>query len=84
MPHQQTPFDLAAFQSLAAISTTVARRFIVRVKADYFEPVNLYAATILPPGERKTPVVAETAEPITAWEREQTRTCGPEIKAKQT
>ncbi len=53
----QTPIDLAAMLSLAAIATAVQRKFEVHVREDYFEPLNIYVLAALPPAARKSAVV---------------------------
>jgi replicative DNA helicase len=74
----QTPTDLPALLSLAAISTAVGGRAVVAVdERGWVEPVNIYAAAILPPASRKSPVFAAMIAPLEAWEREERERAGP-------
>ena len=52
----QTPPALAAMLVLAVLAAACARGFVVQITQDWFEPVNLFTATALPPGERKSAV----------------------------
>jgi replicative DNA helicase len=74
----QTPTDLPAVLALAAISTAVGGRVVVAVdERGWVEPVNIYAAAILPPASRKSPVFAAMIAPLEAWEREERERAGP-------
>ena len=66
----QTPRDLAAMLTLAALSTACARKFVVHPEGNYCEPVNLFVAVSLPPGSRKTAVFRVVIEPFAEAERE--------------
>ena len=80
----QTPADLVAMQALAACSAALAKRFVVEVKPGYREPLNLFVATILPPGERKSAVMNEVTAPLLAWEAEARAAAAPAIaRARQ-
>lgn len=76
----ETPPELSALMVLAAISAAAQGKFRVRVKADYFEPVNVWTCCALPPGSRKTAVQNAATAPLSAWERWQAEIIGPEIK----
>jgi replicative DNA helicase len=75
----QTPPDLVALQALAACSAALAKRVVVEVKPGYREPLNLFVATILPPGERKSAVMREVTAPLIAWESEARAAAAPAI-----
>ena len=60
----QTPVDLGAMMILADLSVAAAGLFTVKVNNNWIEPVNLYLATAMPPGERKTVVVNTVAGPV--------------------
>ncbi len=76
----ETPPELAAMMALSAISATAQGKFRVRVKPDYFEPVNLWTLCALPPGSRKTAVQNAATAPLSTWERWQKEIIEPEIK----
>src|SRR5439155_9628523 len=66
----QVPRDLPAMLTLGALSVALGGKFIVRPRRDYIEPVNLYLAVALPPGERKSGVKRMVCAPIDQMERE--------------
>lgn len=76
----QTPPDMAAMLCLAAFSSAIAKRVVVEVKDGYVEPVNLFVAVVLPPGERKSQVMKDVLAPIVLWEREAAVRAEPEIR----
>jgi hypothetical protein len=76
----ETPAELAAMMVLAAISASAQGTFRVRVKADYFEPVNVWPCCALTPGSRKTAVQNAATAPLTTWERGQKEILEPKIK----
>jgi hypothetical protein len=76
----ETPLELAASQSLAAVSTAVARRYRVLVQPGYTEPTNLWLACALAPGNRKSAVQSAAMAPLQAWERDESVRLGPEIE----
>lgn len=69
----QTPVDMAGALSLAVISTCMQGKFLVRGKADWFEPVNTYVLAIAPPSERKSAVQKLMLRPINEYETEYNR-----------
>lgn len=76
----ETPPELAALMVLAAISASAQGRYRVRVKHDYFEPVNLWTLCALPPGSRKTAVQNAATAPLSVWERWKRDEIEPKIK----
>lgn len=76
----ETPPELAALMVLSAISAAAQGKFRVRVKQDYFEPVNTWTLCALPPGSRKTAVQNAATAPLSAWEKWQKDIIEPEIK----
>ena len=76
----QVPVDLPAAIALTCASVAVARRFHVRVRRDWTEPANLWTATALPPGERKSAVFARAVAPIHRYVTELAETLAPRIR----
>lgn len=68
----QTPRDLAAVLTLAAVATTVQRKCEIKLGPDWKEPLNIYVAGILPSGSRKTTVISAVIAPIEYYEVEET------------
>lgn len=64
----QTPTDLAVMQGLAALSTALANKAKVGVRAGYTEPVHLWTAVVLPPASRKSAVHRHMAGPISTYQ----------------
>ena len=60
----QTPPDLVAVIVLAVLSTILAKRYVVRVRNQWVEPVNLYLVVALASGERKSAVVRLAIAPV--------------------
>ena len=79
----ETPPELSAMMVLAAISAAAQGKYRVRVKPDYFEPVNIWACAALPPGSRKTAVQMAATAPLTKWEKLQREKLEPAIKKAQ-
>lgn len=65
----QVPIDLPAMLALGSLAAVAARRFVVRVKEDYYEPSNLFVACAAEPGERKTATMRACLKPIEQAER---------------
>ncbi len=60
----QCPVDLPAMLALAVLSLCCAKKYVVRVRPDWEEPINLYVAVALKPGESKSPAFAAATRPI--------------------
>src|SRR5262249_42896975 len=67
----QVPLDLTALLGLAVGGAGLAGKFRVMIRQGWTEPTNLFVVTVLPPGERKSQVVAEIMEPVRVYEREE-------------
>lgn len=78
----QTPPDLSACIALGATSLAVARVHHVAVRAGWIEPTNLWLVVALPPGERKSAVFANAAEPVFAYTKHVAEKMAPEIAAR--
>lgn len=75
----QTPPDLAGMLAVTACAAACAKRLVVEVKPGYREPVNLFTAVILPPGERKSSVMSEITAPLKEWENKAQAAAAPAI-----
>lgn len=60
----QTPADLAGCLALAVIATAAGGRAVVCIRGRWREPVNLFIAVALDPGNRKSAVFAVMTEPL--------------------
>jgi hypothetical protein len=61
--------DLAATLSLGAVAGGIARQVVVMPRRGWTEPTNLYLATALDPGQRKTLIFKAALRPVRALER---------------
>jgi hypothetical protein len=75
----QTPRDLAAFLSLTVYGAGLARKVRVKVRAGWTEPLNLFTAVALPPGERKSAVFTEALQPVEEYESTERERMAPVI-----
>src|SRR5690606_19227529 len=66
----QVPSDLPALLGLAALSGLAARNCEILVSPSWTEPINLYAACLLDPANRKSPVFDSAWAPIKKIEAE--------------
>jgi hypothetical protein len=80
----ETPPELAALLVLAALAAAAQGRYQVRVKPDYFEPLNIWTCAALVPGSRKTAVKNEATAPLTEWERKQRVAMDGELKQAES
>jgi replicative DNA helicase len=80
----QTPPDLPAGVALAVLALCGAGKVRVRVNEGWWEPLNLFVVTALPPGCRKSTVFSTLTEVLTQWEVEQGRLLRPLISKAKT
>ncbi|MBJ7597734.1 DUF3987 domain-containing protein [Candidatus Nephthysia bennettiae] len=64
----QTPPDLPGILVLSALAACAGGRVRLQVRQGWEEPLNLYSAVALPPGERKSAVFAEVTAPLADFE----------------
>ncbi|MBQ7516098.1 MAG: DUF3987 domain-containing protein, partial [Schwartzia sp.] len=64
----QTPVDMAGTAALALTAACVQGKYVIRGKADWTEPVNLFADIIASPSERKSAVLHATVSPMDSYE----------------
>ena len=66
----QTPVDMAGTAVLAAMASCVQGKYLVKAKADWTEPTNIYAIMVAEPSERKSAVTSLIVKPINLYEME--------------
>lgn len=81
---KQTPPDLPGLMVLSAVATAVGGRVNIRLRDDWTEPLNIYTATALPPGCRKSGVERDVSAPLLKYERDLIERYGPEIREKRS
>ncbi|MGD9721417.1 MAG: DUF3987 domain-containing protein [Pirellulales bacterium] len=80
----QTPADLAGLLALAVCSSTIARRVVVEPRPGWPEPVNLYVAVLLEPGNRKSAVFSDATRPLGELEAELIEAARPSVARAQS
>ncbi len=80
----QTPADLAGLLALSVCSATIARRVVVEARPGWFEPVNLFTAILLGPGNRKSAVFADAMKPLRELEAELIETARPTVSRAES
>ena len=80
----EVPREAAAMLSLVACAAVAQRTYELRIKADYSQPLALWAAVVLPPASRKTGVQGATTRPLMHWQAEQRAKLEPVIAKAQS
>ncbi len=80
----QTPPDLAALLAMSVCSACIARRVVVEPRPGWREPVNLYTAILLDPGNRKSAVFSDAMKPLREVEAELVDAERPEVARAQS
>jgi len=70
---------LATMLSLSVCSVEIARRVVVEPRPGWREPVNLFTAVLLEPGNRKSAVFADAMKPLRELEAELVEAARPEV-----
>ena len=77
----QVSSDVPALLALAAVSTAVAGKVVVRVDNAWDQEwVTIYVVPVLEAAERKSPPFRLMTAPIRDWETEQARKVGPQLE----
>jgi len=66
----QVPVDLIAMMTLATVAATVRGRIRVEIIPGWEEPLNLYVAVALNPGETKSPALSRITAPLRRKEKQ--------------
>jgi len=69
----QTPVDMAGVAALAVIALCVQRKYKVRAKSDWEEPLNLYSVLVAKPAERKSAIMNFLTKYIAQYEYEKSQ-----------
>ncbi len=75
----QVPRDLPGALALAVLALASAGPVVVDAAPDWREPLNLFVAVAMDPGERKSGVFREMTAPMTDYERAELSRMMPEI-----
>lgn len=80
----QTPPDLAAAVGLSCLAAAAGGRVRVRVKGQWHEPLNLFTAVALPPGNRKSAVFDLMIKPLMEVEKAMAEGAAAAVKEAET
>jgi len=76
----QVPVDLPAMLILSVGGASLAKRVVVHVRGDHWEPVNLFTVVALPPANRKSGVFRAVTEPLAYFEKQEAERLAPMIE----
>jgi replicative DNA helicase len=74
---RQVPVDLPGVLALGSLSACVGGKAKIEINPSYSEPLNIFVASVLGPGTRKSAVFADTVSPIEDWETDQAERMRP-------
>lgn len=77
----ETPIELSAMIMLAIVAAAAQKKYLIQIKPDYCEPVNIWSVVVLPPASRKSRIYAEITQPLRKWELEQKQIFEPLIQS---
>jgi hypothetical protein len=80
----ETPIEMAIMTGLGILAATVAGKVQICPSPGYSEPLQIYTATVLPSGNRKTAVINEMASPFMKAEARLIAELAPERKRMQS
>lgn len=80
----QVDHGMTAVSALTVAALCVQGKFIINPKPGWVEPLNLYAAVIARPSERKTPTLSVMTRPVYKFEKEENQRRAPLIDAYRT
>ena len=75
----QVPVDMTATFVLTILSLCVQKKYVIQVKQDWIEPLNLYTLVVARPSERKSVTLKETLKPVTACVKKENELRKPRI-----
>jgi hypothetical protein len=81
---KQVPVDLPGCLVLGALAGAAGGKCNVYLTPDWQEPLNEYIVSVLPSGERKSPLFRSILKPLEDVERELVKEQAPEILKKKT
>lgn len=80
----QTPKDMAAMAAISVLSIPAAKKFKVKVKENWMEPLNTFTVVLMGPGNRKSAVHGEMTKPIWNYEEEEQERLRIEVRNRRT
>lgn len=80
----QVAADMTAVAGLTVAALCVQGKFIINPKPGWIEQLNLYAAVIARPSDRKTPALSVMTRPLHAFEKEENERRAPMVEQYRT
>ena len=80
----QVAVDMTAVAGLAVMALCVQGKFMINPKPGWMEQLNLYAAVVARPSDRKTPALALMSRPVYAFEKEGNERRAPLVEEYRT
>lgn len=69
----QVSVDMPAVSFLGILAICVQGKYIVNIKEDWYEPLNLFCTIIAPPAERKSAVLTLLTKPLIKFEEDENK-----------
>jgi len=69
--HTQTPVDMACMMVLSVLSVVLAKKYTIQPSRGWYEPLNTYLITFMPPSNRKSSVFKAFTFPLLEHESEE-------------
>ncbi|EOA3905988.1 YfjI family protein [Bacillus cytotoxicus] len=69
--HTQTPADMACMMALSVLSVALAKKYTIQPSRGWYEPLNTYIITFMPPSNRKSSVFKAFTFPLLEHESEE-------------
>ncbi|MCF6409008.1 YfjI family protein [Pseudalkalibacillus salsuginis] len=79
----QTPIDAAGMATISVLSTTLMKKFYVKLSGEWSESLNTYSIISLPSGNRKSAVFKALQEPITIFEQQERERLGLKVSKQK-
>jgi len=79
----QTPEDMAAVTALGILSIPCNKLYRIEGKLNWIEPMNIYTAVVMKPGERKTAIMKHMTRPVYEFEEDKNKRLVQEISRSQ-
>lgn len=76
--------DMTSVSVLTVSSLCAQRKFMVHIRGNWFEPVNLYAVIIANPSERKSAELSLTMTPVYRYQHEENERRRPHVEEYNT
>lgn len=76
----ETPIELSIGLLLPVLASACHGKIMVEIKDGYQEPVNIWTATSLPPGSRKSSVMKKASNPLNEYETLERQMMEPLVK----